>query len=56
VSTSITASPSTFATSPTQSRVVPGTSAVIDRSWAKSRLASDDLPEFGTPMIATRGG
>ena len=36
VSSSMTARPSTLATSPTQSRVVPGTSAVIERSCAKS--------------------
>ena len=36
------------------SRVVPGTSETITRSWPTSAFRSDDLPTFGRPRMATR--
>ena len=37
-----------------ESRVVPGVSDTITRSWPRIAFRSDDLPTFGRPRIATR--
>ena len=48
--------PSTSASVSTGSRVVPACSLTITRSEPSRALSSDDLPTFGRPRIAMRGG
>src|SRR5215208_3556986 len=53
VSTSTKVVPSRSRSVSIESRVVPGISETIVRSWPTRALTSDDFPTFGRPTIAT---
>src|SRR5581483_7179559 len=53
VSTSTNVSPPRRSTVSIASRVVPGMSETITRSWPSRALSRPDLPTFGRPRMAT---
>ena len=54
VSTRVRGTPSSTSSLSSRSRVVPGRSVTIARSWRLRRFSRVDLPTLGRPTIATR--